>query len=186
MELFELWFPQKDNIGIDQKSGIYESVMKKLKEDGLMESYQILDIEYRKFKSRNDGGLDWYIGDTFQDMWWNYGYSKQRILLWSIGLWMLFSLINLSLYSRLSEEVYGISFLESLRNVNISGSKKIAVHVLQVIVYTAIIFFGLKMDIEKFKPASVRTHIFLFIYLLVIFVSGLICLLCIVNYIFKG
>lgn len=168
----------------DQKTSIYQQVLKKLKDDCLMDSYQILDIEYRKFKAKHDGGLTYYVGNTFQNLWWNYGYSSQRIFLWTLCFWTLFSVINFWAYGKLMVRVYTIPFLDRWDHRGIFRNKKWPIYILQVITYTAIVFFGLKMDIEKFRPEVVRSHSGLFAYLMTIYVVGLVCLGYIVNIIF--
>jgi hypothetical protein len=200
MTLFTLCFPIDTNFGesstgkdsvtsIDSTSydgqlSVYESVLKKLKDDGFMESYQILDIEYRRLKYEHGGFFDWYIMDTLQRRWWNYGYSKERVFLWTFGLWVLFSLVNLKVYPKLSERVYEIKFLEKMQDSAYTGIKKWIFYALQVVSYTAIVFFGLKMDVAKFKKGVVREHPWLFVYLMVVYVVGLVCLGFIVNIIF--
>lgn len=168
----------------DHKASIYERVLNKLKNDGFVESYQILDIEYRKFKAEHEDWLTWYVGDTFQDWWWNYGYSPERIFLWSLFLWSAFSNINLWIYYKLKREIYDITFLDNWDLRGSFQSRKRLSYCLQVVTYTAIIFFGLKMNIEKFQKEALRNHPFLFSYLMVIYVIGLICLGFIVNIIF--
>jgi len=201
MALFELCFPvdtiwgkstagkdsieRIDSTTYDGQLSVYESVLKKLKDDGLMESYQILDIEYRRFKYEYGGFFDWYILDTVQKWWWNYGYNKERIFAWAFGLWVVFSLLNLIFfYPKLSESVYAIDFLEKMQDIAYTGIKKWIFYALQVVSYTAIVFFGLKMDVAKFKKGVVREHPGLFAYLMVVYVAGLFCLGFIVNIIF--
>jgi hypothetical protein len=201
MALFTLWFPidttfgkssaGKDSIiGIhstsyDGQLNVYESVLKKLKDNGFMESYQILDIEYRRLKYEHGGFLNRYMANTFQQWWWNYGYSKELVFVWAIGFWGLFSLLNLIFfYPKLSERVYEIKFLERMQESGYTGIKKWIFYALQVVSYTAIVFFGLKMDVAKFKKGVVREHPWLFVYLMVVYVVGLVCLGFIVNIIF--
>jgi uncharacterized protein YjbI with pentapeptide repeats len=200
MALFTLCFPTdttfgkssagKDSIiGIystsyDGQLSVYESVLKKLKDDGFMESYQILDIDYRRFKYKHGGFFDRRILNTFQRWWWNYGYSKELVFLWAIGFWVLFSLVNLKVYPKLSESVYTIGFLEKIQESAYTGIKKWIFYALQVVSYTAIVFFGLKMDVAKFKKGVVREHPWLFVYLMMVYVVGLVCLGFIVNIIF--
>ena len=203
MRLFELWFPAdtsfidslvgNDPIKVihrifspryDEKTSVYESVLKNLKDDGLMDSYQILDIEYREFKYRHQGGLNWYVANTFHRWWWNYGYAKELIFLWTLGFLFLFSVLNINFYRRLSENVYAIPFLGKWDNNSMRWPKSWIYYWLQVVTYTAIIFFGLKMDIAKFKEGVVRNHPLLFAYLMFIYVLGLVCLGFIANIIF--
>jgi uncharacterized protein YjbI with pentapeptide repeats len=174
-----------DSTSYDGQLSVYESVLKKLKDDGLMESYKILDIEYRRFKYKHGGFFGGYIPNTFWHWLWNYGYSKWRVFAWTFGLWVVFSLLNLIFfYPKLSESVYAIAFLEKLETSVLTGVKKRLFYFFQVVTYTAIVFFGLKMDVAKFKKGVVREHPGLFVYLMFVYVVGLVCLGFIVNIIF--
>ncbi|MEE9553918.1 MAG: hypothetical protein V3W18_06430 [candidate division Zixibacteria bacterium] len=203
MRLFELWFPADttfivslaasdtirlidriDSSSYDEKTSVYESVLKKLQDDGFMDSYRILDINYREFKYRHEGGLNWYVANTFHRLWWNYAYSKELIFLWTLGFLLLFSTLNINFYRRLSEDVYAIPFLGEWDNDSMRWPKSWIYYWLQVVTYTSIIFFGLKMDISKFKQGVIRSHPFLFAYLMFIYVLGLVCMGFIVNIIF--
>lgn len=185
MALFTLWFPKDIYISYDGQLSVYESVLKKLKDDGLMESYQILDIEYRRFKYKYGGFFGGYIPNTFWHGLWNYGYSKWHVFAWAFGLWVVFSLLNLIFfYPKLSESVYPIPFLEKLETSPLTWVKKRLFYFFPVVIYTAIVFFGLKMDVGKFKNGVVREHPGLFVYLMVVYVVGLVCLGFIVNIIF--
>jgi hypothetical protein len=164
-------------------------VLKKLKDDGFMDSYQILDIEYRQFKFHHGPKLLGILNigpllNILNNVWWYYGYNKELVFVWAIGFWVLFSLVNLKVYPKFSESVYAIPFLEKLETSLLTGVKKRLFYFLQVVTYTAIVFFGLKMDVAKFKKGVVREHPWLFIYLMFVYVLGLVCLGFIVNIIF--
>jgi hypothetical protein len=205
MALFTLWFPidttfgkssagkdsieRIDSTSYDGQLSVYESVLKKLKDDGFMESYQILDIEYRQFKFHHGPKLLGILNigpllNILNNVWWYYGYNKELIFLWAIGFWFLFSLVNLKVYPRLSGSVYTIPFLEKLETSLLTRVKKRLFYFFQVVTYTAIVFFGLKMDVAKFKKGVVREHPLLFVYLMFVYVVGLVCLGFIVNIIF--
>jgi hypothetical protein len=181
MNLFHLWFP--DSMLFDQKRSVYESVLKKLKDDGFMDSYKILDVEYRYSVYQNSGWYDQNIVNPLQKHWWNYGYNKELIFLWSFIFLLFFSFANLWLYPKLMDRVYSIEFLEKIDQSKGIGKTKWILHFLQTITYTFIIFFGFKMDLEKFKKAAVSQHPILFVYLMSIYVIGLVCLGFIVNFI---
>lgn len=168
---FHLSFP--DSLEPDQKKSVYESVLKKIKDDGFMDSYENLDIEYRQFKYHQSWG-GWLL-DAMDCGWWYYGYWKLLIFAWSAFFYVLFSLFNLGLYNRLREKIYSIGFLET----------EARHHVKNTLVYTAIIFFGIKMDIDKFKNGASQQHPALFCYFMLMYVSGLICLGFMVNLIFS-
>jgi hypothetical protein len=200
MKNFELIFPEstitrltgnvdkiKDTIiaypTYDQKLSIYEQVLKKLGNDGFMDSYEILDIEYRRFKDKHAGGLT-YVGGWLQDWWWDYGYAPEKVFTKTIMLWALFTVLNLFLfYRRLAEEVYAIDFLDKIP-FTAAAWKRAIKKVLQVASYTAMVFFWLKLDAAKFKKGAVRQHPWLFTYLISIYVVGLVCVGFIVNIIF--
>lgn len=206
MALFTLWFPidttfgksstgkdsieRIDSTSYDGQLSVYESVLKKLKDDGLMESYQILDIEYRQLKFHHGPKLLGILNigpllNVLDNVWWYYRYNKELVFLWAIAFWLSFSLINLRFYRRLSENVYPIPFLEEKnKKIVLAGLKKRLFYFFQVVTYTAIVFFGLKMDVAKFKEGVVRKHRGLFVYLMVVYVVGLVCLGFIVNIIF--
>jgi len=196
MKLFKLWFPVdtfkipllsgKDSVVIDSleddgKARVYETALKKIKDDGFPENYQILDIEYRQFKYHLEGA---WIRNTFDHYWWNYRYKKVWILRWSSFFWGLFSFLNLWFYPKLSENVYRIEFLDKF-GYRKSIFKRWWSRILQATTYTAIVFFGLKMDLDKFKKGAVKNHPGWFAYLMFIYVVGIFCLGFIVNYIFS-
>lgn len=167
----------------DQQCSIYEQVLKKLENDGFRDSYEILDVQYRQFKYYHK----WYgsVVNALHKIWWNYGYDKERILfIWTPLFFIVFAFLNLLFwYGTLSDEVYTIAFLEKIPHAA-GRMKRAAKKVLQVMAYTGIVFFSLKMDVSKFKKGVVRQHPWLFTYLMSIYVVGLICLGFIVNIIF--
>jgi hypothetical protein len=204
MTLFTLWFPEdtvivrpthlgiivsRGRISYDGQLSIYESVLKKLKDDGLMESYQILDIEYRQFKFHHGPKLLGILNigpllNILNNVWWYYGYYKWLVFIWTIGLWVFFSLVNLVMYPKPSESVYAIAFLEKLETNSLTGVKKLLFDFFRVVTYTAIVFFGLKMDLTYFRGDKVKDRPGLFVYLMFVYVIGLVCLGFIVNIIF--
>lgn len=122
MELFELWFP---NETYEQKISVYEKVLKKLKDDGFMESYKELDVEYQKLKYQHSF---FYIYFDFQEIWWNYGYDKPRVFLWTIGLFVLFLILFVKRF-QLLYSIYNIDFLhlkqeKIVMNILLSSKEK--------------------------------------------------------------
>ena len=199
-ELFELYFPAPDT-SFEKKISVYEKLLQKFKDDGFIESYKSLDIEYREFKylKNKDYFLNW-----FQKYWWNYGYNKEKVVYWSLRLFCLFSFFNLFLFPKLQSSVYAINFdfftkadfnevKKGLTQYSSAGSKKfiqiryywlILIYMFSVIkrfllnplIYTAILFFGIKVTFENFKKLNIWT-----LWVLLIFTSGLFCLAYIAN-----
>ena len=81
MELFRLWFPGLDDQP-GKKMAIYEEVLRKFKEDDLLDSYEVLDIEYRSFINQSGSR---HVAHFINKYGWNYGYNKEWILWWALG-----------------------------------------------------------------------------------------------------
>lgn len=187
MDLFELWFPGPDS-SYEQKVSVYEKVLKKLHEDGFTESYQRLDIEYQKLKLEHSGlsALAW-----FQDIWWRFGYSKERVFMWAGAFLGVFFGLFLWRFRRLYD-IYPIDFLHlnthALRRSAINPFSYAFRYIIHVILYTLIVFFGLKLDLDKFrKNGQQRTagYYSTLSLLLFCYFVGLFCTAYIVNIIFK-
>jgi hypothetical protein len=199
-ELFELYFPAPDTT-YEKKISVYEKLLQKFKDDGFIESYKNLDIEYREFKylQNKDYFLNW-----FHKHWWNYGYNKEYVVYWSLFLFAIFSLFNLFLFSKLQSSVYVINFdfftktdfnemKKGFDHFSFVGFKKfihrrfywlILIYLFSVIkrfllnplIYTAILFFGIKVTFENFRKLNIGT-----LWVLLIFTTGLFCLAYIFN-----
>lgn len=196
-EVFQLCFPPQTRY--EQKISTYEKLLKKFEDDGFKESYKQLDIEYKSFKNKEEGN---YFLDFFLKKWWNYGYNKERVLYWSFGILFIFTLINIRYFDHLQNKVYKMNynfynkedfgvhrkrFGSSYDLIFDSPSKLyknfgvylwyfISLRFINSLMYTAILFFGLKLSLENFKKFSGGTLYVWFIYL-----TGLFCLGYIVN-----
>lgn len=197
MELFELWFP---NETYEQKISVYEKVLKKLEKDGFKESYKILDIEYRKLKYREQGLMGVLLA-TFLEWWWNFGYNPERVFMWSALLLGIFFVLTMCFFHRFYN-IYDIEFLhlekwEEEKRTLIKHCKyfpfgRFTLYLVRrafhVIIYTAIVFFGIKLDIEKFRPKPVTEkgkYYAALAVLLSCYFIGLFCTAYIINIIFK-
>lgn len=197
MNNFALYFPERNVfatdeisdtniINYDEKISLYETLLGKLRNDGFLESYKILDIEYHRFKYANQGLWDRYIVDNCQFIWWNYGYDQRRVIYWTLALLVFFTFVNLMFYPQLDKSVYSIPFLDYAsfaRNEDQLYSFRYLVH---ACAYTGIVFLGIKMDLNKFRNGAARNHPGLFAYLMLIYGIGLVCVGFIVNIIFTG
>ena len=97
MELFKLWFPGLESQP-EKKIEIYEDVLRKLEEDGFRDSYEILDIEYRSFTNTYKGR---HFVHFFNKYLWNYGYNREWVAWWSLGIIGLITLFALFYVKRL-------------------------------------------------------------------------------------
>lgn len=213
MNLFQLWFPPDTLSDLivfqspDDTSSIYELVLKKLADDGFIDSHRRLDIEYKRLKYRRNVDFGKYF-NFLDDKWWTYGYEPEWIYFWTLMFWLSFSFVNIALFPILNDHVYRVSMLDrkrlkeyfqkNMRLFRINLERKSwgilwdlagiplfgFIYLLQVLTYTAVIFFGLKMDMEKFQKGVVMNHASLTIYLMVVYITGLICVGFIANNIF--
>jgi uncharacterized protein YjbI with pentapeptide repeats len=213
MDLFELWFPtdfateygfKRDyqvDMGYEQKVSVYEKVLKKLQEDGFTESYQRLDIEYQKLKLEHNG-LSALA--RFQEIWWNFGYNKEKVFRRSGALFLGFFALFLLRFRRLYD-IYTIEFLQldngilrqfaigplSTRRLGQFASvlpSEAFRYVFHVFVYTLVIFFGVKLDLDKFRNNGQRRTVGYYStlsLLLACYFVGLFCTAYIINIIFN-
>jgi len=195
--LFQLWFPADKTC--EQKMSTYEKLLKKFKDEGFLESYKLLDIEYQDFINRQnkDVTLNWFLKN-----WWNYGYNKEYVLIWSFCIFILFFLVNIFLFDHLQKNVFEVDFAfynksasaEIVRQINSGKLTKpgqiilaarhityktfntFAIHIINPLIYTGVVFFGLTISLEKFKKFSGWA-----LYIWLIYIIGLFCLAYIIN-----
>ena len=188
MELFKLWFPGLEDQP-EKKIDIYEDVLRKFEEDGLRNSYEVLDIEYQSFINEYKGR---HFAHFFNKHWWNYGYNREWVVWWSLGWLGLFTLVNALLFKPLMNSVYTISQLElgeTVFSLNFLKHPKwsqkairLANSVLDVIkrfilslCYTSFVFFGLRMNFEKLHKPETTGSFAMMLYLFFVYTIGLFC-----------
>jgi uncharacterized protein YjbI with pentapeptide repeats len=176
----------KKKISDDEKDAMYEALLNTFREHGQQKSYQILDIEYQKFK----WNYSWASFLTWLPVyWWNFGYDKEYVFLWTVGFIIFFTVINFFFLNYLNEKVYAlenIPFLPQLKNINNLGSVKITRNNVRKrmwysFVYTSSIFFRLTLKIEKINFQKIGGAI----YLIIMYTLGLICLAYMANFVLQ-
>ena len=144
---FKLYFSPLATV--DQMDGVYQNLLEKFKKEGKMESYEALDIEYHNFQG---GIFNWC-----SKYWWNYGYSKWLIFIWSAVLIIIFTFINYLRFPLVSR-AYSISSIDHLYANDFSKVKSEMElpeanygpgPFMACLLYTFIIFFGIKLDVSK-------------------------------------
>lgn len=175
-KFFKLWFPDEPyRLSFDQKSNIYESLLKRFENLGYKESYKELDIEYKKFKEFENG--NWLLKTFFRlkQIWNNFGYNKEYIFYWIIFLVVLFSIINSLFLKKLNTNIYTV-FRDNetlwLRKFSVGAKIKYSFY------YTMFVFFGFKLDFKEIK--SYGWGLF---YILIIYILGLICVAYFANFV---
>ena len=149
-------------------STIYEQLLVKFSVEKRQRSYQRVDIEYFRYKNNA-------LVNFLALIWWNYGYDKWYILVWTIGFLLVFSIINFLNWKSVSETYAAES------NRAIGETTNLPERFWKVFIYTSIIFFSLKVDFEKlsFKKTGALTYFF------AIYLCGLLCLFFIANAILR-
>lgn len=171
----ELLFPdgtKKDNI-----TNTYESLLNKFKTEGKFESYKELDIQYKKELAKR-GNIFEKALSIVNNIWWNYGYSKSRVILWTFTFLILFFVMNVIFWERI-QSVYPMNEENIIKN-KLTFLNKIRYYA-SIFFYTALIFFSLRIDFDRLKFSSTRiVALFLLQY-----IAGIICLLFITSAILK-
>ncbi len=159
---------------VDEKEAMYEGLLNNFNLHGQKESYRKLDIEYRRFKFYKKW---WSVPFYWIDLvWWNFGYNKELVFLWTIFFAALFTSINYPRLKHLNDNVYTVDKIPE-DFTQISRPRKYWYS----FVYTAVIFFKVTMNTEKLK----FNHIGGTIYILLIYTTGLLCLAYMANFIIQ-
>ncbi|HVW60065.1 MAG TPA: hypothetical protein VHC48_08530 [Puia sp.] len=112
---------------------------------------------------------------TLQKHLWNYGYDKTLLLKWMLSCFLIFYILNLFLFKTLIRQVYTIPKLQ-LAYENLKGFKNRRARLykmpLIVFLYSCIIFFGWKLDTDRFS----FKHLFLSIYIFLFYLFGFVLL----------
>lgn len=148
----------------DVTRSVFENLLVKFQNEKKLASYQQVDIEY--FQFRHNAFVNFVAW-----VWWNYSYNKWLIILWTMSFLMVFTVVNLLYWDKV-RDTYPI-----VKTNEMNGGGKFV----KIFVYTALIFFSLKIDFNKlsFKHAGWLLYFF------TQYMLGLLCLFFIANTIFK-
>lgn len=166
----------------DHANSLFQQLLAQTKNSGESQNYQALDLQYQKFYHHD------YMDSAFGPFlywinknWWNFGYEKPLMLRGIFIILLTFVLINFFVLQRLTTEVYEIKGIkDQLQNddgepVRLGIAKRMWLS----IYYTAIVFFGMKMEISSFHFNRFR----LVGYIFLIYGVGIICLAFLANWI---
>ncbi|WP_162915772.1 hypothetical protein [Paraflavitalea soli] len=164
---------------IDIYASTYENLLAKFRSENKKESYRRLDIEYKNYKASR-GDVWNRISNWLNREWWNYGYSKGRVIGWTFALLGIFFVLNIRLWQPM-QNMYPISQDHSFID---RKEKPFLYHIQQyirILLYTVYIFFSIKIDLQKLKITTLPILLYFFLQFLV----GLWCLFFIVNALLK-
>jgi len=163
----------------DIYTSTYETLLGKFRTESKQDSYQRLDIEYRNFKTVRGSWWD-QTANFLNREWWNYGYSKAKVIRWTLWLLGIFFLLNILLWKPL-QEMYPMDqsyvFIDRQHRPVFYQVQKYVL----IFLYTAYLFFSVKVDLQKLTVTSLLLLGYFFFQFLV----GLGCLFFIVNAILK-
>jgi hypothetical protein len=173
-----------------EKERIYRTLLDEQKRDNFTQGYQKLDRECQEFELVKDNTQFGIIHNFLEKNWWDYGYSKFKVITNSIYLFLFFILINLFLYPSFIKIYFPTRFKEFEEKLSnkygryewASTKNKIKSKIDRfpaIILYTSYIFWGLKLDV---KEIQLKKPLIFLIFMLE-YLIGLVCLGYIANYI---
>ena len=157
-----------EDCSTDYVTSSFEALLGKFKAEGKLESYQNLDIQYKKYTQS-------FVTYYFSKLWWNHGYSVWNIVLWTLFFLIVFCIYNFTMWDSIYT-TYPIYSSHSSSSVSPMDNKY-----LRVLVFTISIFFALKIDVGliNFKK---RNPVVMLAFQ---YTVGLVCLVFIANAILK-
>jgi len=169
-----------DTLSDEEKSSIYEQLLQNFKSHGQEDSYQALDIEYHHFQANSP--LNW-LADKLQMLWWNYGYSKWRVIAWAIVFVLLFSALNYFWLNHLNEKVYPIDGIPAFSKLgeNPFSWRRACRRFWYSTVYTSTVFFRLSIEVKKIQFNRVLASLYIFM----IYLLGILCLAYTANFVLQ-
>lgn len=171
------------------KEWIYTELMNMQRANYFLDGYEKLDKEYKAFKYYSRNSFVAKLQNWIDKHWWDYEYNKFMVIQNSIYLFLLFFAINLLAYKGLAKVYHPEKFKkfdERLDSNNTEDEFSMATRVKNYIIripaiflYTAFVFWGLKLDL---KELELKKPLYMTI-LIGQYITGLVCLAYIANYI---
>ena len=170
---FHLWFDE--DISIDSKNSFYQKLLSKYQKNYLKECFKYLDIQYQEFLNTDYRENEccfirgYYLFKNFlSNTWWKYGYSKERIILFTIVFFVIFFILNSIFYK----------CIFSTYNIFSDTNHFTKFNFVKILVFTFTIYFGFKIAVNKIKKFNG-----VMVYLGIIYTIGTICTGFLIKYI---
>lgn len=171
----------------ERTSSIYQALLLRYNELMFKDSYEALDKEWKETVYLHNGFVG-IITNTLQKYWWDYGYSKWWIFLWSIGCVLLFSIINTLILKYFITKIYQPETAFDIEQVKqdwkeLSHIKRFRKHFTTTVYFTGLIFFAIQFEPRRLVAAKGEygQNLGALIYFLLIYATGLVCLGYIAN-----
>lgn len=171
-----------------KKQKIYKQLLEEQQRQGYVAGYQKLERDFKQFEYLRNGTLLGSFKNYLDKTWWNYGYDKFEVVKNSVKIFFIFFLINIFLYSRFLQIYFPEKFkrLEGRlvdkypKSDSFRSKIKFQINRIPIVfVYSAYLFWGVKLDI---KEIEIRKPL-IYSLLIIEYISGIICLAYIANYI---
>lgn len=166
----------------------YKLLLEEQLKQGFLNGYAKLDKEYKEFQYTREKTIYGEFINWIDKTWWDYGYDKSLVVKNSFIVFFFFFVVNLFFYSSL-HEVYCPEKFKHLeeRLVHKASDKRILKRGILIFInripgvflYTGYLFWAVRLDIHNLE---IRKP-FAFTLLILEYVSGIICLAYIANYI---
>jgi hypothetical protein len=159
---------------------LFSKLLEGQKKNFFMEGLEKADVDLHETRLKHYNHFD----DRFSKYLWNYSYEKERIFCWAFSFFLIFFLIHMMLLKFLCSEVYSLENIAQRLHEYTSDNHLIFTkgwrRFTLSFFYTATIFWGLKLDIDKFKFKNT----FGTIYILICYIVGLVSTFFVGSYIY--
>jgi hypothetical protein len=139
----------------EEKTTLYEKLIKKCKDEGMDESVIGWSIELKKVDNKHSFPILGDFLNWFQAIFWNYGFTKSLILLWILGVFLFFNIINFFIYPQLINVYFNPKLGLKLIAKPLIQDEQAVIGILKknrytrlryMLHYTGMIFFGIKLE----------------------------------------
>jgi len=166
-----------ENTNLENAEEFMRRVLALQKEIGTSYDIQKADILLKEVQIKQGNFALW-----FQKTLWLYGYEKVKLFKWFLLIFSAFYLINLFFFKVLIYDVYKIENLGDEYNLRMAHVRYKALsfrYYVYVFIYSALIYFGLKMSIDKFTFKRLFWTFYIYVFYLIgifflFFILGLI------------
>jgi uncharacterized protein YjbI with pentapeptide repeats len=186
---FALIFTDPKNgkeIDNDDKISIYESLLRNFQDRGQLQSYELLDIEFRDYQWRTlPMPIRWFY--VVPHYWNYYGHETGLVFAWTLVFLMLFTLINFRYLDFLAKQVYLMNSVRDFPSAKVIAAAtkgKERNHLAwerfwAAFVYTSTLFFLFSLNLDNFRFNHRRAAF----YVIVVFTTGIICIAYMANFV---
>jgi hypothetical protein len=162
-------------MSFEQLQSLYNNLKDQYTKLGMTESFKLADIDLTKLNNYHKGGL-YKVVDAINRWWWDYGYSKGKIVGNSILLFLLFLIINSCIgLSRLLVHGYTLpAFTEIPNHIKRYRSmwKRSWYRFWYTFLFTCLVFWGINLDKRELRLKNLG-YIF---YIILQYLVGIVCL----------